>query len=102
MQEANAVLLAHAFREGSRVEEYVLRMTVRTEETRLIRRAFTPSSRWPKPCSALAVHPTARLYVSDDHGLCVEDVSVGGGVGASECRRGNLVRDAARCNWGGS
>lgn len=78
MQEANAVLLAHAFREGSRVEEYVLRMTVRTEETRLIRRAFTPSSRWPKPCSALAVHPTARLYVSDDHGLCVEDVSVGG------------------------
>jgi hypothetical protein len=41
---------------------YVLRMSVRTEDTRLINRAFTlPSSRPPKPGSdADAVQPTVR------------------------------------------
>jgi len=43
------------------VEMYVLRMSVRTEDTRLMSRAFTlASSRWPpKPGSAAeAVQPT--------------------------------------------
>jgi hypothetical protein len=55
---------------------YVLRMSVRTEDTRLINRAFTlPSSRPPKPGSdADAVQPTVRSMSArafKGHALCL-------------------------------
>jgi hypothetical protein len=54
--------ILYAILEGYSTRGYVLRMSVRTEDTRLINRAFTlPSSRPPKPGSdADAVQPTIR------------------------------------------
>lgn len=63
---------------GRRV--YILRMSVRTDDTRLINRALTlPSSRPPKPGSdADAVQPTIRPMSAYDSGRRVLYVGIEG------------------------
>jgi hypothetical protein len=59
-------------------EGHVLRMSVRTEDTRLISRAFTlPSSRPPKPGSdADAVQPTVRAMSARSSRRRVSNVGI--------------------------